>query len=193
MRRKWVKPAAAAPSFFTTSGQGTVLAVRGPLPQGQHDLQFGFSSGSEWHATSAARVDVPDLSAKTFAASHIYVSAGPGDTSSGPSLAMLPARADATFALSESLWTVVELANVVTPGAVTLDLTLSRNGQAIGGTGEQPANPAETTEGRHLVAFELPLGTLSPGAYMLTLTIRPKAGSDEGRVTRQIPVTLVEK
>ena len=80
-----------------------MLAVRGALPAGQHELQFGFASGSDWHATAAARVEVPDLSSKTFAVSHVFVSAGPSDETSGSSLEMLPARADATFALSESL------------------------------------------------------------------------------------------
>ena len=189
----WSAPAAAAPSLFTTSGEGTVLAVRGALPAGQHDVQFGFASGNVWHATATAKVDVPDLASNTFAVSRVYVSAGPSDATSGPSLAMLPARADAAFALSESLWTVVELANVTTPAAVTLDLTLARDGRPIGGTGEQPANPVETLKGRHLAAFELPLASLSPGEYMLTLTIRKRAGSDEGRAVRQIPVRLIAK
>lgn len=189
----WSAPAAAAPSHFTTSSQGTVAAIRATLPPGEHQLQFGFAAGGEWHATGSTRVDVPDLSSKTFAVSQVYVSAGPSDATSGSSLAVLPARADATFALSESLWTVVELANVAAPGSVTIDLTLSRAGQVIGGTGEQPANPAETADGRHLVAFELPLGSLSPGDYVLALAIRPKAGSEEGRVMTQIPVRLISK
>lgn len=189
----WSSPAAAAPSYFTTAGEGTVLAVRGALPPGQHALQFGFASGGTWHATSAVSVDVPDLAAKTFAVSQVYVSAGPSDRPSGPSLAMLPSRADATFALSESLWTVVELANAAMPAAVTLDLTLARDGQVIGGTGEQPANPAATAEGRHLAAFELPLASLAPGEYILTLTVRRQAGSDEGRVVRQISIRLIAK
>jgi GWxTD domain-containing protein len=189
----WSAPAVPVPSFFTTSGEGAVFAVRGALPAGQHDLQFGFTSGAEWHASSAARVDVPDLSTKAFAVSPVVVSAGPSPEAAGPSLALLPARADATFALTESLWTVVELANVANPAGVTLDLTLARGGSVIGGTGEQPANPVETANGRHLAAFELPLASLAPGEYTLSLTVRPKAGSDEGRVVRQIPVTLVQK
>lgn len=189
----WSAPAVAAPAFFTTSGQGTVLTVRGALPPGQHDVQFGFASGAEWHATNAAKIDVPDLSLKTFAVSQVYVSAGPSNATSGSSLAILPSRADATFALSESLWTVVELAHVTTPAAVTLDLMLARDDSPIGGTGEQPANPVATPNGRHVAAFELPLASLPPGDYTLTLTIRKQAGSDEGRVVRTIPVTLVSK
>ncbi|MEX2273129.1 MAG: GWxTD domain-containing protein [Vicinamibacterales bacterium] len=189
----WSTPALEAPAFFTTSREGSVFTARRALAPGQQQIQFGFTTGADWHAATSARLEVPDLGSKAFAVSPIVVSAGPGPATSGPSLGMLPARADATFALSESLWTVVEIANAAAPASVTLELTLARDGKAIGGTGEQPANLVELAAGRHLAAFELPLATLSPGDYTLALIVRPQAGSETGRVVREVRIRLVAR
>lgn len=187
----WSEAASLSPGLFSTSAPGAVFSIRRPLPVGRHRATFGFSSGARWHATTSTEIAVPNLGGGEFAVSPLVVSAGPSAHASGLSLARLPARADATFATNESLWAVIELANAPPGSEMSIELTLERDNRLIGGTGEQQADLVQTAEGRHLAAFELPLSTLAPGEYLLHAAVRPKAGSEGGKLVRALPIRLI--
>lgn len=172
----------AASSTLPTAKPGRVVIRRLDLPPGNYSAALAVTDDKDRPFASATLpLRVPALD-KDLAVSSVLLSAGIGPVDKARdasfvfgTVEVLP-RADAEFSRSESLWYFVQLANVDDAGKVTQEIQLRRGAQTIA---SQPASPAKLQElgpGRYAFGYEIPLTGLSPGSYMLYVTVRDGSG-----------------
>jgi GWxTD domain-containing protein len=181
---------AAVSSDFSTRAPGMVALKRLPLPAGSYSAAVAITGeGGKPLAAAALPLQVPSLE-KDFAVSSLIITRGP--TASAPANELfsfagtsLPPRADAAFTRSESLWYFVEVANPSDPAKVLIEPRLRRGGEPLAGLPPFPARLQSLGPGRYLAGVELPLATLSPGDYVIYLTVQDGEGQDRPRVLRR--------
>ncbi len=190
------EPVTASPAF-SSAGPGETILKSLALPPGTYEAAFAVTEGSSSRpvASASAKLAVPDLDSG-FAVSSLLLTRGPGTRDPGDhspfalGSALLPPRADATFAASESLWFFLELANVPDPAKATLEIRLRRGSDSMRAQPAMPANPQEFAAGRYLCGFELPLSGLEPGDYRLYVLVRDGAADPEKPVVRSADFRL---
>jgi GWxTD domain-containing protein len=174
---------------------GRVAMRRLDLPPGNYSASLAVTDEKDRPlASTTLPLKIPALE-KDLAVSSLLLSAGvaPVDKAGEGSFVfgaveVLP-RADAEFSRSESLWYFVQLANVEDAEKITQELQLRRGAQTIA---SQPATPAKLQElapGRYAFGYEIPLTGLSPGGYMLYVTVRDGSGHS---VVRRSDFRVVE-
>ncbi len=129
-------------------------------------------------ASAGAKISVPDLSSG-FAVSPLlltHAAAALAAQNEGSPFAIgqgvLPPRADATFATSESLWFYVEAANAPDPAKVTLELRLRQGNAAVRTQAPFPVQFTPVGPNRYIAGFEIPLAKIAPGDYRLYVLVR---------------------
>ncbi len=181
---------AAASSDFSTRAPGMVALRRLSLPAGSYSASVAITGeGGRPLASAALALQVPELE-KDFAVSSLIITRGPAASASANELfsfagTSLPPRADASFTRSESLWYFVEVANPSNPAKVLLEPRLRRGGEPLAGLPPFPAKLQSIGPGRYLAGVELPLATLSPGDYVIYLTVREGEGEGRPQVLRR--------
>jgi GWxTD domain-containing protein len=172
--------ASPASDVFTSAGPGQVLLRQLDLPPGAYDGYFAVtdSAGGKPVASAAAKLTVPDL-ATGFSVSPLLLTRGPAartPENDGSPFALgqgvLPPRADATFAPSESLWFYVECANPPDPAKATLELRLRKGTENVRQQAAFPAQFAPVGPHRYIAGFEIPLAKVPPGDYRLYVMVR---------------------
>ena len=104
---------------------------------------------------------------------------------------LLPPRADAAFATSESLWYFLEVANPTDPAKVMFEPRLRRGGEPLGGLPPFAAILQPLGPGRYLAGVELPLSSLGPGDYVLYLAVKDGEAENRPRVLRRADFQVV--
>ena len=172
--------ASPASDAFTSAGPGQVLLRQLDLPPGAYDGFFAVTegAGSNPIASAAAKLAVPDLSSG-FSVSPLLLTRGPaartaenGDSPFALGQGVLPPRADATFAPTESLWFYVECANPPDPAKPTLELRLRKGNENVRSQAAFPAQFAPVGPNRYIAGFEIPLAKVAPGDYRLYVLVR---------------------
>jgi hypothetical protein len=79
----------------------------------------------------------------------------------------------------------VEVANPSDPAKVLIEPRLRRGGEPLAGLPPFPAKLQSIGPGRYLAGVEMPLATLSPGDYVIYLTVQDGEGQDRSRVLRR--------
>ena len=186
-----VSEPAAVSRDFSTGAPGMVALKRLSLPPGSYSVYVAISGegNGEPLVAGALPLQVPALE-KDFAVSSLIITRGPAASASANGLfsfagTSLPPRADAAFTRSESLWYFVEVANPSDPAKVMIEPRLRRGGEALAGLPPFPAKLQSIGPGRYLAGVELPLATLSPGDYVIYLTVQDGEGQDRPRVLRR--------
>jgi hypothetical protein len=183
------EPAVVSPDF-STRAPGMVALRRLSLPAGSYSASVAMTGeGDRPVAAAALTLQVPALE-KDFAVSSLIITRGPAASASANELfsfagTSLPPRADAAFSRSESLWYFVEVANPSDPGKVFLEPRLRRGGEPLAGLPPFPARLQSIAPGRYLAGVEMPLTTLSPGEYVMYLTVQDGEGQGRPRVLRR--------
>jgi len=166
---------------FSSAVPGEVVMKKITLPPGVYDGAFALAEegASAPVASASTRLTVPDLaSGSGLAVSQPLVTRAPApkDPATTSPFAIgsnvMPPRADAVFSTSESVWVVMELANVADPANVTFEIRLRRGNQVVSGKPPFPAKPQTFAPGRAISGFELPLASLVPGDYRLYVMVR---------------------
>lgn len=182
---------AAVSSQFSSNAPGLVALRRLTLPPGFYSASVALTEeGGKVLASAVLPLSVPALE-KAFAVSSLLLTRGPAAGGSGTdslftfSGTVLPPRADAAFATSESLWYFVEVANPLDPTKVTLEPRLRRGAEPVASLPPFVAKLQPLGAGRSIVGVELPLSTLQPGDYVLYLTVRDGSGEDRPQALRR--------
>lgn len=175
---------------FSTRAPGMVAMRRLSLPPGSYSASLALTdSDGKPLAAGALPIQVPAL--EKFAVSSLIITRGPAQAAGSASAAfqfagtILPPRADAAFAPSESLWYFLEVANPANPAKVMLEPRLRRGGEPLAGLPPFPAILQPLGHDRYLAGVELPLASLSPGDYVLYVTVRDGQTEDRTRVVRR--------
>jgi GWxTD domain-containing protein len=169
-------------SILPTAKPGQVVLRRLDLPPGNYSAALAVTDEKDRPLASATLpLRVPALE-KDLAVSSVLLAAGiaPVDKTRDSSFVfgtveVLP-RADGEFSRSESLWYFVQLANVDDAEKVTQEIQLRRGAQTIASQAPSPAKLQELGPGRYAFGYEIPLTGLSPGSYMLYVTVRDGSG-----------------
>lgn len=182
---------------FSTRTQGVVALKRLTLPPGSYTASIGLGEGEgKLLASATLPIQVPALD-REFAVSSLILTRGPARAASNadPLFAfagtLLPPRGDASFATSESLWYFVEIANPSDPAKVMLEPRLRRGGEPVGALPAFPAKLQPIGAGRYLAGVELPLGSLSPGEYLLYLAVADGEGEGRPKALRRADFQVV--
>lgn len=165
-------PAATRQLIATTPG--TVWSAALELEPGNWSGTFQAGAGHE----RAVSFDVPEDGTSP---SSLLLSGGPqsGPPSdplvhAGPLL--LPLRADATFTPGESLWYFLQLRGEM-PEGTTIEPRLMKQGAGIvSAFGAFQPEAMKLAEGLHAVGYEIPLEKMTPGNYILYVTLRTPEG-----------------
>jgi GWxTD domain-containing protein len=172
---------AKASDAFSSAVPGEVVMKKITLPPGVYDGAFALTEegAAAPVASASTRLTVPDLgSGSGLAISQPLVTRAPApkDPATTSPFAIgsniMPPRADAVFSTAESVWVVLELANVEDPSKVTFEIRLRRGNQVVSGKPPFPARPQPFAPGRAISGFELPLASLVPGDYRLYVMVR---------------------
>jgi GWxTD domain-containing protein len=182
---------AATSNAFSSAAPGEVLLRRLDLPTGIYDAAFAVleDGAAQPVASASCQLAVPDL-AEGFAVSPLLVTRGPAAAAAGsasPSTlggTVVPPRSDATFAASESLWAMIELANAPDPSKVTIETRLRKGAEVVESKAPFPAGAQAIADGRALAGFEVPLEDLDPGDYRLYVLVRDGVGPADRYVLR---------
>jgi GWxTD domain-containing protein len=168
-------------TLLPTVRPGRVLTRHFDLDPGNYTASLAVTGpGDRLVASATVPLRVPELDTD-FAISSVLLSAGTSPTRKGgdESFQLGPVdalpRADATFSKSESLWYFVQLANVAQDAKVTQELRLMRGPRTVAAR-SAPAELQEIAPGRFALGYELPLGSLEPGTYVLYVTVRDGQG-----------------
>ena len=190
------EPAAVSP-VFSTHAPGLVALKRVPLSPGFYSAAIALTEeGGKLLASAVLPVQVPSL-AKDFAVSSLIVTRGPGPAGQGSDPVFsfagtsLPPRADAVFSASESLWYFLEIANPKDPSKVSIEPRLRRGGEAMAELPPFAPKLQPIGQGRYMAGIELPLQTLSPGDYVIYVTVADGEGAGATRVLRRTDFQLV--
>jgi GWxTD domain-containing protein len=180
---------------FSTRAPGMVAIRRLSLPPGSYSASLALTdSDGKPLATGTLPIQVPDL--EKFAVSSVIVTRGPAQAAGSASTAfqfagtLLPPRADAAFAPSESLWYFVEVANPADPAKVMLEPRLRRGGDPLAGLPPFAAILQPIGHGRYVAGVELPLASLGPGDYVLYVTVSDGQTEDR-RIVRRADFQVV--
>jgi hypothetical protein len=165
-----------------TAKPGRVVMRRLDLPPGNYSASLAVTDEKDRPLASATLpLRVPALE-KDLAVSSVLLSAGiapvekDGDGSFVFGSVEVRPRADAEFSRSESVWYFVQLANVDDAEKITQEIQLRRGTETIASQPAAPAKLQELAPGRYAFGYEIPLTGLSPGTYMLYVTVRDGAG-----------------
>ena len=175
-------------SFADASGPSDAFSSATPsdvyirvldLPPGSYEASVAVTEGGGKPIASAgARISVPDLSSG-FAVSPLlltHAAAALAAQNEGSPFTIgqgvLPPRADATFATSESLWFYVEAANAPDPAKVTLELRLRQGNAAVRTQAPFPAQFTPVGPNRYIAGFEISLAKIAAGDYRLYVLVR---------------------
>ena len=173
---------ATVSTALPTAQPGRVVLRHLDLPPGNYSASLAITGdGNRVLASATLPLRVPALE-KDLAVSSMLLSAGIGPVRKNAdesfvfgSVEALP-RADSVFSRSESLWYFVQLANVDDAEKITQELQLRRGTETIAGQPASPAKLQELAPGRYAFGYEIPLAGLTPGNYMLYVTVRDAEG-----------------
>ncbi len=189
---------AAASSLFSSVTPGVVVLRRLALPPGDYAGAFAVviegASRRAWAASASLKVPDPD---RSFSVSSLILTRGPGAADPYPADPFsiggvrLPPRADGVFVQNESVWYFFEAASRADPKEVTLEVQLRRDGAQVGSLAPFPARLQAIGAGRYLAGFEMPLSSLSPGDYVLYVTVRDGSAPANKSVLRRADFRLV--
>jgi GWxTD domain-containing protein len=181
---------------FSTRTPGMVAMRRLSLPPGSYSAALALTdSDGKPLARGTLPIQVPAL--ETFAVSSLIITRGPAQAAGSASAAfqfagtLLPPRADAAFAPSESLWYFLEVANPANPAKVMLEPRLRRGGEPLAGLPPFPAILQPIGHDRYIAGVELPLASLGPGEYILYVTVSNGQAEDRTRVVRRADFQVV--
>jgi hypothetical protein len=168
-----------------------MVAMRGlSLPPGSYSASLALTdSDGKLLATGTLPIQVPAL--QKFAVSSVIITRGPAPASGTASAdfqfagTLVPPRADAAFAPSESLWYFLEVANPANAAKVMLEPRLRRAGEPLAGLPAFPAILQPLGNERYLAGVELPLSSLGPGEYVLYVTVSDGQSEGAARVVRR--------
>lgn len=176
---------------FSTRQPGMIAMRRFSLAPGSYSAAVALTDEAGKPLASAALpLQVPALD-KDLAVSSLIITRGPASAGAStiPSFTFagtaLPPRADAAFAVSESLWYFIEVANPADTARVMLEPRLRRGGEALAALPPFPANLQPLGPRRYMAGVELPLASLSPGDYVLYLTVTDGGSSGDSRAVRR--------
>jgi GWxTD domain-containing protein len=187
-------------SFTDSSGPSDAFSSTAPrdvfvraldLPPGTYDASVALTeAGGKPIASAGAKISVPDLSSG-FAVSPLlltHAAAALASQNEGSPFAIgqgvLPPRADAIFATSESLWFYVETANPPDPAKVTLELRLRQGNAAVRTQAPFPAQFTTVGPNRYIAGFEISLAKIAPGDYRLYVLVRDGVAPPDQYVLR---------
>jgi hypothetical protein len=166
------------------------------LPPGSYSASLALTdSDGKPLATGTLPIQVPAL--EKFAVSSVILTRGPAQASGTASAdfqfagTLLPPRADAAFAPSESLWYFLEVANPADAAKVMLEPRLRRGGEPLAGLPAFPAILQPLGHERYLAGVELPLSSLGPGDYVLYVTVTDGQSEGATRVVRRADFQVV--
>jgi len=181
---------------FSTRSPGMVTMRRLSLPPGSYSVSLALTDmDGKPLATGTLPIQVPAL--ERFAVSSLIITRGPAQVagSAGSPFqfagTLLPPRADAAFASSESLWYFLEVANPADAAKVMLEPRLRRGGEPLAGLPPFPAILQPIGHDRYIAGVELPLAGLGPGDYILYVTARNGQSDDDTRVVRRADFQVV--
>jgi hypothetical protein len=181
---------------FSTHAPGMVAMRRLSLPPGSYSASIALTdSDGKPFAAGTLPIQVPAL--EKFAVSSLIITRGPAQAAASASGdfqfagTLLPPRADAAFAPSESLWYFLQVAKPADPAKVMLEPRLRRGGEPLAGLPAFPANLQSVGNGRYLVGVELPLSSLGPGEYVLYVTVTDGQSEGAARAVRRADFQVV--
>jgi len=181
---------------FSTRTPGMVAMRRLSLPPGSYSAALALTdSDGKPLARGTLPIQVPAL--ETFAVSSLIITRGPAQAAGSANAAfqfagtLLPPRADAAFAPSESLWYFLEVAKPANPAKVMLEPRLRRGGEPLAGLPPFPAILQPIGHDRYIAGVELPLASLGPGEYILYVTVSNGQAEDRTRVVRRADFQVV--
>jgi GWxTD domain-containing protein len=181
---------------FSTRSPGMVAMRRLSLPPGSYSASLALTdSDGKPLATGTLPIQVPAL--EKFAVSSVIITRGPAQAAGSASTdfqfagTLLPPRADAAFAPSESLWYFLEVANPADAANVMLEPRLRRGGEPLAGLPPFAAILQPVGHERYLAGVELPLSSLGAGEYVLYVTVRDGQSEDAARVVRRADFQVV--
>lgn len=181
---------------FSTRSPGMVAMRRLSLPPGSYSASLALTDpDGKPLAAGTLPIQVPAL--ESFAVSSLMITRGPaqaaGSTSSAFQFAgtLLPPRADAAFAPSESLWYFLEVANPADAAKVMLEPRLRRGGEPLAGLPPFAAILQPIGHDRYIAGVELPLAGLGPGDYILYVTVSNGQADNSTRVVRRADFQVV--
>ena len=181
---------------FSTHASGMVAMRRLPLPPGSFSAAIALTD-PDGKPLGAGTLPIQVPAMESFAVSSLIITRGPAQSSASASTffqfggTLLPPRADAAFAPSESLWYFVEVANPTDPAKVFLEPRLRRGGEPLASLPPFAAILQPIGSRRHLAGVELPLASLGPGDYILYLGVRDGEAEDRPRVLRRADFQVV--
>jgi GWxTD domain-containing protein len=190
------EPAEISNAFSTRSSGGMVAMHRLSLPPGSYSAALALTDpDGKPLAAGTLPVQVPAL--EGFAVSSLIITRGPAQATPSAGTVfqfggtLLPPRADAAFAASESLWYFLEVANPTDPAKVMLEPRLRRGGEPLAGLPPFAAILQTIGPKRYVAGVELPLSSLGPGDYVLYLGVRDGETEDRPRVLRRADFQVV--
>lgn len=190
-----VEPAEIS-NAFSTRAPGMVAMRRLSLPPGSYSASLALTDpDGKPLATGTLPIQVPAL--EGFAVSSLIITRGPAQAAGSASTAfqfagtLLPPRADAAFASSESLWYFLEVANPADAAKVMLEPRLRRGGEPLAGLRPFAAILQPIGHDRYIAGVELPLAGLGPGDYILYVTVSNGQADNSTRVVRRADFQVV--